>query len=261
MNILRLAWQFFRISILNELQYRANVFIQIMQSGFALATGLGGLAIVFSHTQTLAGWRPAELLAVLGVYLLIGGMINMVIRPSVQRLMDDVRAGTLDYVLTKPEDAQVLVSVRQIEVWKLADIIVGLVVIGVALWQLGASVGVLQTLAFAIALGAGTAVTYSFLLILATCSFWFIKIQNIILIFGDVYEAGRWPVGIYPGWLRTVLTLVVPVAFAITVPAEALAGRLTWQSLLGALALAAAMLIGARWFWLRGIRQYSGASA
>ncbi len=96
---------------------------------------------------------------------------------------------------------------------------------------------------------------------MATCSFWFIKIQNIILIFGDVYEAGRWPVGIYPGWLRTVLTLVVPVAFAITVPAEALAGRLTAINLLGALGLAAVVLSSARWFWLRGVRQYSGASA
>jgi len=261
MRSLKLFWISLRISVLTELQYRVNLYLQVMQSSFALATGLGSLALIFSHTQTLAGWRPAELLAVLGVYLLIGGMVNMVIRPSVQRLMDDVRDGTLDFVLTKPEDAQVLVSVRQIEVWKLTDVVVGFVVIGVALWQLGANVGVLQTLGFALALGAGAAVTYSFLLILATCSFWFIKIQNIILIFSDVYEAGRWPVGIYPTWLRTVLTLIVPVAFAITVPAEALAGRLTIINLLGALGLATLILSGARWFWLCGIRHYSGASA
>jgi ABC-2 type transport system permease protein len=193
MNKLRLTWQFFRISVLNELQYRTNLFVQVVQSGFALATGLGGIAIVFSHTQTLAGWRPAELLTVLGVYLLIGGMVNMVVHPSVQRLLDDVREGTLDFVLTKPEDAQLLVSVRQVEVWKLADMMVGATVIAVALWQLGANVGVGQAAAFVVALGAGAAVTYSFLLMLATCSFWFVKIQNIILIFGDVYEAGAGP--------------------------------------------------------------------
>jgi len=42
-----------------------------------------------------------------------------------------------------------------------------------------------------------------------------------------LYAAGRWPVGIYPSWLRTVFTVLVPVAFAVTIPAEALTIGLT----------------------------------
>jgi ABC-2 type transport system permease protein len=76
-----------------------------------------------------------------------------------------------------------------------------------------------------------------------------------------MYEAGRWPVGIYPPWLRWSLTFLVPVAFATTVPAEALSGRLTVQTLLGAVALAAALLLISRAFWRVGLRRYSGASA
>ena len=76
-----------------------------------------------------------------------------------------------------------------------------------------------------------------------------------------MYEAGRWPVTIYPGALRWALTFLVPVAFAVTVPAEALTGRLTASSLLGAAALALALLVGSRWFWSVGIRHYTGASA
>lgn len=53
----------------------------------------------------------------------------------------------------------------------------------------------------------------------------------------------------------------MPVAFAITVPAQALAGRLTWQALLGELVFAAALLAAARAFWQRGLRHYSGASS
>ena len=82
-----------------------------------------------------------------------------------------------------------------------------------------------------------------------------------MIIFQSMYEAGRWPVSLYPGWLRFALTFVVPVAFATTVPAQALTGRLTWQTLLGAVALAAMLLVGSRLFWRFGIRYYSGASA
>ena len=73
--------------------------------------------------------------------------------------------------------------------------------------------------------------------------------------------AGRWPVGIYPRWLRAALTFLVPIAFAVTVPSEALVGRLSPQMLLVAVSLALLTFIGARLFWKIGVRHYSGASA
>jgi ABC-2 type transport system permease protein len=178
-----------------------------------------------------------------------------------QRLMEDVRQGTLDFALTKPEDAQVLISVRQISVWKLVDLGLGAAVLAVALARLESQIGPGQAAAFGVVLLAGGAIVYSFWLILATMSFWFVKVDNILVIFQSMYQAARWPVGIYPAWLQSVLTFVVPVAFATTVPAEALAGRLTLPTLLGALALAAGMLAVSRWFWGVGVRHYSGASA
>ena len=75
---------------------------------------------------------------------------------------------------------------------------------------------------------------YSFWMILATSAFWLVRVENILMIFQSMYEAGRWPVSIYPAWLRFALTFIVPVAFAVTVPAQALTGRLSWLTLAGA---------------------------
>jgi ABC-2 type transport system permease protein len=115
--------------------------------------------------------------------------------------------------------------------------------------------------AFAGAIAAGGLIVYSFWVILASTAFWLVRVENILMIFQSMYEAGRWPVSIYPGWLRFALTFIVPVAFAVTVPAQALAGRLTWQTLLGAWVLAAALLIASRLLWRAGLRRYAGASA
>ena len=261
MAYLHLFWIHLRLGILNELQYRTNLFIQLLQSLVGLGTALLGLGVVFSKTDTLGGWTPAELLAIVGVYTLVSGLTQLVVRPSLARFMEDVRLGTLDFTLTKPVDAQMLVSMRQIEVWKLIDVLVGFIVLGVAIVQLGASVGPAQAIGFAVALLAGVTIVYSFLLILATCAFWWIKLDNILNIFQSMYEAGRWPIGIYPPWLQGVLTFIVPVGFAITVPTEGLIGRATLTSLIGAVALAIALPLVARWFWGIGVRHYSGASA
>ncbi len=261
MDSLRLVWIHLRLGVLNELQYRTNLVVQVIQSFVGLATALLGLGVVFSKTDNLAGWTPAELLAIVGVYNLVSGIVNLVVQPSLVRFMEDVRLGTLDFTLTKPVDTQTLVSVRQVEVWKLIDVFVGLVVIAVAMVQLGGSIGPAQALAFVVTLVAGVTIIYSFLLILATCVFWFVKLDNILNIFQSMYEAGRWPIGIYPPWLRGTLTFLVPIGFAITVPTEGLVGRLSLPTLLGAIVLAIALPLLARWFWSIGVRHYSGASA
>lgn len=261
MTYLHLLWVHLRLGVLNELQYRTNLGVQLIQSMVGLATSLLGLAVIFSKTDNLAGWSPAELLVVVGIYSLVSGLTQLIVRPSLGRFMEDIRLGTLDFMLTKPVDAQILASMRQIEVWKIIDVLVGVLVLIVAMVQLGASIGIVEAAGFVVAMLAGVTIVYSFLLILATCAFWFVKLDNILQIFQSMYEAGRWPIAVYPPWLRMILTFLVPVGFAVTIPAEVLVGRMTPLSLLGALALAIALPLAARWFWRIGVRHYSGASA
>ena len=256
-----LVWLSFRLGALDALQYRANFFVQLVQSLIGLGTALAGLAIVFGQTDQLAGWSRDELLALVGVYMLVAGLIGLVIRPSFERMMEGVRLGTLDFTLTKPADAQLLVSVRQIDIWRLVDVGLGATVLGYAVVRLQQNLGLAQAAAFALTLVAGVAIIYSFLLTLSTLAFWLVRLENILVIFGSMYEAGRWPVGIYPVWLRVTLTFLVPVAFAITIPVEALVGRLEPSTFVVTLLLGGVFLLASRWFWKRGLGHYSGASA
>lgn len=261
MKIFNLVRSFLRIGIANEMQYRVNFFIQLLQSFIALATGLIGLWLVFSHTTELGGWSQPELLAVMGIYMLMGGVIQSAIQPNMQRLMGEIQDGTLDFTLTKPVDGQILVSIREFRFWQLTDVIVGLVVLVIAIVQMQDQIGIWQELAFVAALILGGIMIYCFWLMLTTTAFWLIRIWELVNLFQGLYAAGRWPVTIYPQWLRIGLTFLVPVAFAVTVPAEALTGRLTSLTLLGALGLTVLLMALARFIWQLGVRSYSGASA
>ena len=261
MNYLRLLAAFFWVSVISELAYRVNFVWQLFQSLLSLGVSLAGLGVIFSYPETLGGWRPDEILALVGVYFLVGGLIGLIIQPGMEQFIESVRDGKLDFTLTKPADAQLIVSIRRVDIWRLIDIVLGLAVLAIALIQLGEKVGGWQAGAFVLMLIAGGVIVYSFFLILATLSFWLVRVENILMIFQSMYEAGRWPISLYPGWLRYGLTFIIPVAFATTVPAEALTGRLTWQTLLGAVVLAILLFAVSRAFWRVGLRQYSGASA
>src|SRR5206468_9796704 len=138
-------------------------------------TGLVVLSLVYSHTNSLHGWSESELLALLGVQILLGGVIHAFVQPNMQRLMEDVQQGTLDYALTKPEDAQLLVSVRQVRIWQLVEVVSGLVVLAVGLSRVATSVSALDAVAFAAALLLGGLMIYCFWLAIATAAFWVVN--------------------------------------------------------------------------------------
>jgi ABC-2 type transport system permease protein len=261
MSTLRLSWLFFKVGVLNELQYRVNFVVQLFQSAIALTVGLVVLALVYSHTNELNGWSKSELLCVLGIQILMGGAIKTYIQPNMTRLMDDVREGKLDYALTKPEDSQLLVSVREVRIWQVVDLVSGSVVLAVGLSEITTNVGPLDALAFVVALLLGALMIYCFWLVITTGAFWVVRMEMVTELFDGVFATGRFPVGIYPGWLRYSVTFLVPIAFAVTVPAEALTARLGWQTLVFAALFAVVLFAFTRWFWRFGLRRYAGASA
>ncbi len=261
MNAIRVSWLFFRVGVLNELQYRVNFVVSLFQSAIALGVALAVLALVYSHTDELNGWTQPELLCVTGIQILMGGIVKAYIQPNMTRLIDEVRDGKLDHALTKPEDSQVLVSVREVRIWQVVDVISGLVVLGVGVSRITEDVGVVDAVGFAVALVFGGVLIYCFWLLIATGAFWVVNMWHAVDLFDGVYLTGRWPVGIYPGWLRYSVTFLVPVAFAVTVPAEAVTSRLEWQTLALAAVFAVALFTFSRWFFRFGLRRYSGASA
>jgi len=258
---LKVIYTYYRMALLNELQYRANFFTSIFESLISLTLTLAGLGLVFGHTDELGGWNGWQILVLVGIFYIMTGFIQTFVQPSMELFLQDVRKGTLDFTLTKPEDSQLLVSVRSVSLFSLVPVLMGIVIVLIAFSQAGTMPTASQFAAFALAILCACIIVYSFWLMLATVAFWFVKIENILVIFQSMYSAGRWPVTIYPPVLRALLTFLVPVAFAVTVPAQALVGKGTPLTLLGAMALAAAIFVAARLFWNFGVRHYSGASA
>jgi ABC-2 type transport system permease protein len=255
------AWLYLRVGAMNELQYRANFLVAVFQSFLALAVALIVLTLVYAHTTELNGWTEPQLLCLLGIQILMGGLIGATIQPNMERLMEEVHDGKLDFPLTKPADSQLLISVREVRIWQSTNLVAGAIVVAVGVAQLGSHIALVDWLLFSLLLLLGAIMLYSFWLILTTGAFWIVRMGFLTDLWEGVYQTGRWPIGIYPDWLRYSLTFLIPIGFAITVPAEALTARLQWSTVVLAAGFALVLFFLSRWFWRLGLRHYSGASA
>ena len=262
MHSLKVIGTYLRLGVLNVLQYRADFWFELLSIVISLGSAMLGIGIVFSQTDDLGGWSRDDLFALVGIQLLVSGFINIVIMPSMRKLMEHVRMGTLDFMLTKPADSQLLASISTVNVGAIASVMVGTGVLVTALVRLGGTIGPFDWLKFLVVLTSGIVIIYCFLLMLSTFTFWLVKLDNILVIFETMFDsAGNWPITIYPGWLRASLTFIVPVAFAITIPAQSLTGRLSNPAVIGTIALAVGFVAASRIFWRFGLRYYTGASA
>lgn len=263
MQGLRLIGQFVRASAQEETAYRLNFWISLLQAFLELGAGVLAVYILFSQVENIHGWTFSGTLALLGVYLTAQGLRSLFIGPSLESLagMDgEVWSGRLDFTLLKPVPIQFLASVRKWRLFSFFDLLLGLGVIGAAIWQMGTEVTLERLLMFALAMLAGTTILYAILLAFSAFVFWSPAVL-FTWVFDAVMQMARYPVGLYPGWLRMVLTWVIPVGLITTVPAEAVTGTLGWGMLALVMVAAIVLVIGASLLFRIAVKRYASASS
>jgi ABC-2 type transport system permease protein len=250
-----------KINVQQELAYRADTVVNFLVSLMWLGWELLTLSIIFSNTDTLGGWGPGELIALLGVFRLIHMLMSALIWPNTEKFNAAIRDGSFDYTLLQPVPSLALVTLSRIVLWRLWDVVLGAVLVVVGINMSGSATTALNVLSFMLLLGSGLLILYSLWIVMIACTFWFVKFDNNVTILQALLDTGRYPATVYPPWLRLIVTFVVPVAVATTVPLQALRGELSgWQVLLF-LGVGVASVLVAALVWKSGIKRYSGASS
>lgn len=263
MHYLKLIKRFITVAFQNVLAYRMNFWISLLYSLLNLGTGVLGIVVLFGQVESVRGWTRASTLALLGVYLTLSALRGLFIGPSLEALvgMDgEVWTGKFDFTLLRPVDVQFIASFQYWRPLALIDLALGLGVVVTATAQMGHALTPVNVGGFLITLIAGVVILYAILLAFSALVFWSPGFLFTWL-FNAFFQMARYPVGLYPGWLRLVLTWIVPVGVMTTIPAQALTGTLPSGALLGGLALAVVFFAGATALFRTGLRRYASASS
>jgi ABC-2 type transport system permease protein len=258
---LKLIRMFLKINIQMSLAYRVDMVINLMLSVMWLGLELLGLQIIFSNTRTLGGWGPGELIALLGVFRLVNTLMAALIWPSTEQFNTSVRDGSFDYTLLQPASSMFLVTFARITIWRIWDLVLAAVLIVVGIRMAGETATPTGMLHFLLLTISGAVVIYSLWVVLIALTFWFTKFDNNVTILQALLDAGRYPATIYPVWLRIIITYIVPIAVATTVPLQGLRGDLGGGQIVLFLFVGAGSFLAAWRIWKAGIKRYNSASS
>jgi ABC-2 type transport system permease protein len=250
-----------RVALMTSLQYRESFLAETVVSLFWLAWTLTPLFVLYRFDAAFAGWSRDEALLVVGFFITLTGLLDAFVDPNLSAVVEHVRQGTLDYVLLKPIDTQLLVSVHKSAPAKLPHVLAGLVVAALAIARMPVAPRPLDGLAAFVLLASGFTILHSLWTLIVSLSFRFVRVDNLSYLLRSVVDAGRWPASFYPTAVRIVLTYIVPVGLMTTYPALALRGLLDPSGALTAVIVAASFALLARLGWRRAIRHYASASS
>ena len=135
--------RFWGTAVAVQLEYQANVLIELLAVAMSLSGSLFLLSLFYGPDQTLGGWSWAQALMVQGLYTVFDGMATTWLRPNLGAIVTHVREGTLDFVLLKPIDSQFWLSLHTLSPAGLPEIGLGL---GLLAWG-SHQAGVVLTLA------------------------------------------------------------------------------------------------------------------
>ena len=250
-----------RASIVTSMQYRADFLVQGAMSLYWLGWNVFPLLVLYDERASVAGWTFGGALVVMAWFVILRGLMEGAVNPSLSAVIEQIRSGAFDYTLLRPADAQFLVSTARFAPWRALDVLGGLGLLLYALHRVGHTPSPAQLGASLLLLGAGFTVMYSLWIMIVATAFWVVRMDNLIYLLSSIFDAARWPAQVFRGAWRIVFTFVIPLAVMTTYPAMALLGHLTLRTGAACLAGALAMTALSRLVWRLALRSYTSASS
>jgi ABC-2 type transport system permease protein len=248
-----------------ELAFRGNFLVKVSVEVLWLAILLAFFRTVFGRTNTIAGWSEPEYFFFVGCFFAMNGLIEMLFLDNCNEFAELVRTGDLDGLLLKPIDEQFLITCRRIDWGTAPNVLMGATLMAIALVQKGWHLDVVRILTFLLTFVCGTAIAYSFMLLLTSLSVWMVRNQSLMEMWWLFSSVARYPKEIFTGpWaepLGKFFTYCVPILLVVNVPANAMVRVLDPPAVALTLAATGLLLWLSRRFFYRALKAYRSASS
>ncbi|HEY2491945.1 MAG TPA: ABC-2 family transporter protein [Paenibacillus sp.] len=250
-------------SLKSRMQYKFNFLLSSFLAALIQIAEFLMIAIVLNKFGAVKGWTLYEVGYLFGV-MTLSKTIYRTFANDVHHLENYLVSGDLDQLLTRPIPILLALMSQNFRLM-LGELLqggailcwsmIGLIHAGQITW-----VAIPLTL-FIISTGA--VILFSIGLVTATIGFWLTRITELQTLTEDAsHTAARYPLTIYPSWLKSMLLVVIPVGFVNYVPSLfILRGELGGWVLFGVAGIAMICLITSLRFWTFGLTKYQSTGS
>lgn len=258
---LKLYFHLVKFAAMLETEYRFSFLLEILvEVAFFVAT-LASYSVIFTHVPTIAGWNRYQIMVLYGLNMILSETIlGFVFIFNLRELPHKIVRGELDLILTKPVNSLFAATLWRPYFASIPSSLSGLVLTLYGYHQGHLPFHLSHFFLFILFFSCGHILAYSIGTIISCLSFWFNNAEPLPYLAQQFIFLAKHPYDIYQGIWRLIFLVVIPTAFMLSFPTQALFGQLSAYWLLPAIILAVGFLKLTSFVWAMGLKVYESAS-
>lgn len=215
------------------------------------------IGLVFNNIPSLKGWSFYEILFIYGFSQIPRGIDHVFTDYLWIFSRDSIVTGEMDRYLLRPLNPYFQVIAQRFQPDGFGELLTGMILIVFSGIKLNISIGFMDILGFIIAVLGGTLIYTGIKTGMAAIAFWTKRSMSYLRVAYEMSGFSKYPVNIYPGGIKGILTFIIPFAFTGYYPAAYILGKESFlkgvllTAFVGILVMVIAYLI-----WLKGVKSY-----
>ena len=250
-----------RYSVVRSMMFRGDFIMWGLVELFWMFVNIAAIAVIYQHTDSVAGWSKYEMLLLLGTSMLVQRMLMGFFWSNLFELGRNIRSGYFDFFLAQPGFPLFMVSTRKIDLDSILNIFVALAIVIYAARELALDPSLGAMTAYMLFVLCGLILSYSMLLVVVSISFWTIGSQGMEGGYFTLAEFSRLPREAFSGVANVIFVWILPAVVISNAPARALISGFDLNYTLWILGATLVWFLIAVTVFQRGLRRYASASS
>ena len=251
-----------KLSFMSVAIFRANFVLMLLQSITNSVLGILCVEFIYIHVDSIAGWSQNEMIILYCTSIIVNQIYRGLINPNHMRFIGSISSGGFDRMLVKPVNVIFQINTGSIDYSSLLSLIAPLVVMCLKINALDISITGFNVLLFLIFLANAVIILTSFMMLLYSLAFKYIKVHGLTGIYFILMSMSEKPKEIFSyKEVMYAFVFLIPSVPLANVPASLLLNKGNIPGMI------AAAVSGMLFFLLsavaikKGIRKYSSASS
>lgn len=261
LRYLRLFQHFVIFSFSRTFEFRFDFYIRIIMDVLYYGVAIIFFRVVLLHTPNLGGWTEPQVMIFVSAYCIVDAFNMTLFSNNMWQLPLLVNRGDLDYYLVRPVSSLFFVSLRDFAANSFINLLMTFGLFAWALARYPEPIPPWKILLFLGMIFNGVVIFYCLNLMANLIVFFTQSADGFGHVIWQLMKFGERPDAIYTGWLRRIVTLILPFSVIASFPTRLLIEPFDWRILAHTLAISAGFFCLLLLAWKKALRNYSSASS
>jgi ABC-2 type transport system permease protein len=184
-----------------------------------------GVEFIYGSVESIAGWSKQEMMILICTSLIVNQLFRGMIHFNQNRFVNGVGTGGFDKLLLRPLNLLFQVNTGQMHIASLLSILAPVVILFMQLHTLEAQISVARVGLYLLFIFNGVLILASFMLLLYTLAFVFIKVDGINNVYYLMMDIANKPQEMFGKEFLYGFLFIIPAIPLANAPASVLLGR------------------------------------